>query len=268
MDLLHKRLFLLDMDGTLYLGDRLFDGTVDFLARVKAMDGRALFLTNNSSHSAETYVDKLARLGIAAAPADFLTSTQATIAYLRQELPGRLCYALGTAAFRRELALAGIHVTDQLQDDVEALVMGYDTELTYRKLEDACRLLGRDVPYIATNPDWVCPTDFGYVPDCGSISEALYRATGRRPYVIGKPQPDMVTMALAMTGRTAAEAVLIGDRLYTDIACGSRAGIDTILVLSGESTLADVEASEQRPTAIYPDIRAVERALAGAVVAD
>lgn len=264
MDLLRKKLFLLDMDGTLYLDDQVFDGTLDLLARVKAGGGRALFLTNNSSRSVHTYVEKLARLGIAAGEADFLTSTQATIAYLNQTLPGRLFYAFGTAAFRRELAEAGIRVTDRLQADVEGLVMGFDTELTFQKLDDACRLLGRDIPYIATNPDWVCPTDYGYVPDCGSISEALFRATGRRPQFIGKPQPEMVYMALAKADMAAADAVLIGDRLYTDIACGCNAGIDTILVLSGESTMDDVAVSDHPPTAIFPDIRAVERVLAGA----
>jgi len=135
--------------------------------------------------------------------------------------------------------------------------MGYDTELTYQKLEDACILLGRGVGYIATNPDWVCPTWYGFVPDCGSVSEMLYTATKRRPTFIGKPQPAMVEFALDKTGYKKEEAVVIGDRLYTDIACGVNAGISSIFVLSGEGTMEDLEKSEVKPEFVYDNIRAI-----------
>lgn len=249
-----KRLFLLDMDGTIYLDEELFDGSREFLAHVKAIGGRYLFLTNNSSRGADAYVQKMARLGIEATAADFLTSTDATILYLKKHLPGKKIYAFGTASFRGQLADAGIQVTDRLEDDVDVLLCGFDTELTFQKLEDACILLGRGVPFLATNPDWVCPTWYGFVPDCGSVCEMLFRATGRRPTVIGKPQPEMALLAMEQTGYSPAETLLVGDRIYTDIACGLAAGIDAALVLSGETTPEVLDQSEMKPTFVWDNI--------------
>ncbi|MBQ5442522.1 MAG: HAD hydrolase-like protein, partial [Oscillospiraceae bacterium] len=124
-----------------------------------------------------------------------------------------------------------------------------------QKLEDACILLGRGVDYIATNPDWVCPTWYGFVPDCGSVCEMLYRATKRRPYVIGKPRPDMVQLAMQSIGASAEETVVVGDRIYTDIACGVNAGVDTVLVLSGETKREDLAHSAVQPTFVLKDIK-------------
>ena len=249
-----KRLFLLDMDGTIYLDDRLFDGTAEFLAHVQAIGGRAMYLTNNSSKSVESYVDKLSRMGLRAAPEDFLTSVNATVLYLRQK-NHRKIYAFGTASFRQQLRQGGLPVTDVLAEDIDCLCMGFDTELTFQKLEDACILLNRGVEYVATNPDWVCPTWYGSVPDCGSVAEMLYRATGRRPRFIGKPEPDMVELAVKETNFTKEQTILLGDRLYTDIISGVRAGVDTVLVLSGEATLKDLAASDVKPTYVMKDIR-------------
>lgn len=249
-----KRLFLLDMDGTIYLDDRLFDGTAEFLAHVQAIGGRAMYLTNNSSKSVESYVDKLARMGLRAAPEDFLTSVNATVLYLRGK-NHRKIYAFGTASFRQQLRQGGLPVTDVLAEDIDCLCMGFDTELTFQKLEDACILLNRGVEYVATNPDWVCPTWYGSVPDCGSVAEMLHRATGRRPRFIGKPEPDMVELAVKETDFTKEQTILLGDRLYTDIKSGVRAGVDTVLVLSGEATLKDLAASDVKPTYVMKDIR-------------
>ncbi|MBQ8321252.1 MAG: HAD-IIA family hydrolase [Clostridia bacterium] len=257
MSLSEKKLFLLDMDGTIYLDSELFDGTMDFLREVKARGGRYLFLTNNSSKSASAYVDKLSRIGIESCENDFLTSTYATILYIKDKYPGRRFYALGTESFVNELLKAGVDVTTELSDDVFGIVMGNDNELTFKKLEDACKLLLRDIVYIATNPDWVCPTAFGYVPDCGSVAEMLWRATGKRPTFIGKPEPEMIYLALEKFGYKKSEAIMIGDRLYTDIASGYNAGIDTIFVLSGEGTLDDLKSSEVKPTYVMQNIREV-----------
>lgn len=254
-----KKLFLLDMDGTIYLGNNLFDGTLDFLQYVKKSGGRYLFLTNNSSRGVETYVEKLAKMGIPATEDDFLTSVHATAVYLEKKRYRKI-YALGTRSFRAQLQ--DFPLTTTPDEDVDCLLMGFDTELTFQKLEDASRILVRDgVDYIATNPDFVCPTAFGSVPDCGSVSQMLKNATGRLPYFIGKPQPDMVQLALAKTGFLPEDAVMIGDRLYTDIACGYNAGIDTLFVLSGEGTMEDVEKSEEKPTFILQNIRALHRLL-------
>ena len=249
-----KRLFLLDMDGTIYLGNHLFDGTLDFLSYVKRIGGRYIFLTNNSSKSVDKYIEKLALLGIKADDGDFFTSTNATTMYFEKH-PYKKIYAFGTRSFKKQLKEAGLNITDRLEDDIDCLCMGFDTELTFQKLEDACILLGRGVDYIATNPDWVCPTSYGYVPDCGSVSEMLYNATKRRPYFIGKPRPDIALLAIKKAGFTPDDTAIIGDRLYTDIACGINAGISTIFVLSGEGTMADVENSVQKPEFIYKDIR-------------
>lgn len=259
-----KRFFLLDMDGTIYLGDRLFDGTADFLNYVRASGGKYLFLTNNSSRSVEAYIERMARFGIRTQKDDFLTSVDALCVYLEKHgCRSKRLYALGTASFRRQLSDAGFSVTDRLEDKIDALVCGFDTELTFRKLEDACILLTRGVDFIAANPDWVCPTAWGYVPDCGSVCEMLFRATGRRPVFIGKPQPEMALLAMEKYGYRPEETVVIGDRIYTDIACGLNAGIAAALVLSGESTMQDVEASAEKPTHIYPDIRAILQDLTG-----
>ena len=261
--LTEKRLFLLDMDGTLYLDETLFPGTVPFLRSVRQGGGRYLFLTNNSSRSVDAYVAKLSRLGIEAAREDLLTSVDALIADLAKQPPYRLCYVFGTKSFQSQLREAGLPVTDRRSDEVDCLLIGFDTELTFQKLEDACILLNRGVDFIATNPDWVCPTWYGSVPDCGSVCEMLRRATGRAPRVIGKPQPAMALLALERTGFAPEQALMVGDRLYTDIAAGVNAGIDTAFVLSGEGTLADLEISEVKPTWVFEDIAALHRAWEG-----
>jgi len=253
-NLKNKKLFLLDMDGTIYLDTELFDGTIDFLEYVKSIGGRYMFVTNNSSKSVDKYIEKLASLGITSTTEDFLTSTNATITHLKK-INHKKIYAFGTESFRKQLTDAKLPITTKLEDDIDCLCMGFDTELTFQKLEDACILLGRGVDYIATNPDWVCPTWYGFVPDCGSVSEMLYNATKRRPQFIGKPQPAMVELAIEETGYTKEEAIVIGDRLYTDIACGVNAGISSAFVLSGEGTMEDLEKSEVKPEFVFKNIR-------------
>ena len=213
IDLKQKKLFLLDMDGTIYLGDTLFDGTKDFLRAVRERGGKYLFVTNNSSRSVTAYVDRLRGMGIDATADDFLTSVDALIWYMRGKYDGALMYAFGTRTFRQQLSEAGFHVTDKLEDGISLLVCGFDTELTFQKLEDACILLGRGVDFVATNPDWVCPTSYGSVPDCGSVCEMLYRATGRRPKFLGKPEPEMALLSMERWGFSPEETVLIGDRV-------------------------------------------------------
>jgi len=255
-DLKDKKLFLLDMDGTIYLDNDLFDGTLDFLEYVKNIGGKYMFLTNNSSKSVSKYIEKLASLGINAKEDEFFTSTQATVVYLKDKNYKKI-YALGTASFKEQLINEGFPITDKLEDDIDCLCMGFDTEITFQKLEDACILLNRGVDYIATNPDWVCPTWYGYVPDCGSISQILCNATKRMPKFIGKPQPDMINLAMNKTGYKPEETVIFGDRLYTDIASGVNAGISTVFVLSGEGTMEDLEKSDVKPEFVYENIRAV-----------
>ena len=255
-DLKNARLFLLDMDSTIYLDNDLFDGVTDFLAHIKAIGGKYLFLTNNSSKSVNKYIEKLSALGIPTTADDFLTSTDATIVYLKPKNYKKI-YAFGTTSFKEQLKAANLPITDRLEDDIDCLLMGFDTELTFKKLEDACILLNRGVDYIATNPDFVCPTWYGSVPDCGSVSAMLFNATKRRPKFIGKPQPEMALLAVEKTGFKREQTALIGDRLYTDIACGVNAGVNSVFVLSGEGTLEDLKTSDVKPDYIFKDIKEI-----------
>ncbi len=248
-----KKFYLLDMDGTIYLDNDLFEGVTEFLARIKKIGGKYMFVTNNSSKSVDKYIEKLDSLGIEACEDDFLTSTNAAIIHLKSKNYNKI-YAFGTESFKEQLRKASLPVTDVLEDDIDCLCMGFDTELTFKKLEDACILLNRGIDYIATNPDWVCPTWYGFIPDCGSVSEMLYNATKRRPKFIGKPQPEMINLAMEKYGYSQDDTIIFGDRLYTDIASGYNAGVTTVFVLSGEGTMEDVEKSEIKPDFIFNDI--------------
>jgi len=255
-DVKNVKLFLLDMDGTLYLDNELFDGVTEFLAYIKNIGGKYMFLTNNSSKSVDKYIEKLAGLGIASTADDFLTSVDATVVHLKSKNYKKI-YAFGTNSFKDQLRKSDLNITDKLEDGIDCLCMGFDSELTFQKLEDACILLGKGVDYVATNPDWVCPTWYGSVPDCGSVSEMLYNATKRRPLFIGKPEPAMAQLAMEKTGFKNFETAIIGDRVYTDIACGVNAGIISIFVLSGEGTMEDVEANEAKPDFIYKNVKEI-----------
>ena len=240
-DLQKCRLFLLDMDGTIYLDNRLFDGTVEFLDYIKGLGGRYIFLTNNSSKSVDRYIEKLNGMGISAQRDDFLTSTDITIEVLKKRGFKKI-YALGTESFKEQLRGAGLNTTDAPSAGIDCLCMGYDTELTYKKLVDACVLLKNGIAYIATNPDWVCPTDYGFVPDCGSVSEMLFA---------------MALSAMKLTGFGKDETAIVGDRIYTDIACGVNAGINTVFVLSGEGVMADIEKYGIRPDFIFENVKEI-----------
>ena len=253
MKLSEKKLFLMDMDGTLYLSDDLFDGSKEFLDRVRESGGRYVFLTNNSSRGTWSYMEKMARLGIETDAEDYLTSADVAESRLDKS---EVYYVCGTESLKRQLREAGFTLSEEASEDVTALLLGYDTELTYRKLEDSCILLGRGVRYFATHPDMVCPTWYGSAPDCGSVIEMLAVATGRRPErIFGKPRPDIAFAAMEKFGLTPEETCLVGDRVYTDIACGVNAGIDTVLVLSGEGTVEDIEHYGYKPTYVVKDIK-------------
>ena len=257
-----KKLFLFDMDGTLYLGDRLFPFTKDLLSAIKNRGARYLFMTNNSSKSVEEYVLKLKRLGIEADREDFITSSQATAYYLHSHFEGRRLYVAGTESLKAELRCEGFEITEE-PSEAEVAVTGYDTELTYKKLWDLSYMLTTrpSLPYIATNPDLVCPTEFGYVPDCGSVAIMIKNATGREPVVIGKPSPLMPLLAMERLGTIKSGACVIGDRIYTDVKSGLNAGITAILVMSGETTEAILKESADKPDLVLKDASEILEAL-------
>lgn len=260
--LLDKKLYLLDMDGTIYEDERVFDGTVDLLNLIEARGGRYMFLTNNSSRSVDDYVAKLRRLGIPGDRDSFFTSVDATELYLRENYPGALVYVQGTRSLVKGLLDKGLRVTEEEDPEADIVLVGFDTELTFEKLTRTCRMLRKaDRPFIATNPDFVCPVAGGFVPDCGSMCISIRYATGRTPKFIGKPEPTMVDIVRKDLGYSEEETVLIGDRLYTDIASGVNAHVDTILVLSGEATLKDLEESDVKPAYVLRDVKVLYEGL-------
>lgn len=255
------RLFLFDMDGTLYIGDRLFSFTRELLETIRSTGRRYLFLTNNSSKSVEDYIRKLEKMGISARYEDFLTSSQATAHYLKMHHPGKRLYVCGTRSLKEELSREGFPITGD-PEETQCIVMGFDTELTFRKLEDVSRMLcTRELPYIATNPDYVCPTEFGSVPDCGSVCDMLFHVSGRRPLVIGKPTALMPRLAMEKWGVPPGETLMVGDRIYTDIKSGLNAGTLTALVMSGETTPEILEASPDKPDLVLHDAGEILKAL-------
>jgi len=248
------KLYLFDMDGTLYIGNRLFPFTKELLEQIRLRGCQYIFMTNNSSKSVEDYIAKLASFGISTTRDDFLTSSQATAYYLEKHHKGKTLYVCGTQSLKKELSAQGFAVSDDISK-TECIVMGFDTELTFQKLHDVSYLLltQPDLPYIATNPDLVCPTEFGSVPDCGSVCEMIFNATGKRPVVIGKPSPLMPELAMEKLGIAPQNACVVGDRIYTDIKSGLNAGITGILVMSGETTEQILAESEDKPHLVLQD---------------
>ena len=257
-----KKLFLFDMDGTLYLGNWLYDFTLELLSTLRATGRQYLFMTNNSSKSVEDYVKKLNTMGITATREDFMTSSQATAYYLHKHHEGQKLYVCGTESLKEELRREGFTVTTDI-DEVECIVMGFDTELTFQKLHDVSFLLltQPELPYIATNPDYVCPTEFGSVPDCGSVCDMIYNATKKRPVVIGKPSPLMPQLAMEKLGVSKEETCVVGDRIYTDVKSGLNAGITGILVLSGETTREILAESPDKPHLVLEDASEILKAI-------
>ncbi len=245
MTLSDVKCFLLDMDGTFYLGGQLIEGSLDFIRKVVDSGRDFMFLTNNSSHNAEFYVKKLAGMGLDIDRRRVMTSGEATCEKLHELYPGKRAFVLGNAFLKAEFAEAGIPVDDANPDIV---VIGFDTSLTYAKMQAVCDFVRAGLPYIATHPDFNCPTETGFMPDIGAIMAFIEASTGRRPdLIVGKPHSGIVEAVLRRTGLSVSELAMVGDRLYTDIETGLRSGMLSILVMSGETTEAMLAASETRP---------------------
>ena len=256
-DLKHKKLFLLDMDGTIYNENTLFDGTKEFLSYLKENEIQYVFITNNSSRSVEDYVCKLRTMGIEATKEDFFTSTQASIVYLQDKYTNKKIYVQGTASLIKELCEGKIHVSTDVEEDIDAVLVGFDTELTSEKLRKTSELLTRKLPFIATNPDLACPVHFGFIPDCGSICQMLTNATGQQPLYIGKPNSLMVDLAMDKFSCNKEETVVVGDRLYTDIATGINSNVTAVCVLSGEAAVDDIVNGNIKPTFTFQSIKEI-----------
>lgn len=260
-----KKLFLLDIDGTICKGDNLIDGAGAFLEIIRQKGGQFIFITNNATRSTRDYIRFFRRLGVETDSEQYITAAYATIQYLKKHCAGKLIYGLATESFLQECRENGLRITTSLQPGIDCVLVSYDNQLNYDKIKDVCRLLTEGKPeYIATNPDLVCPVEFGYLPDCGAICNMIETATGKQPLFIGKPEPAMVEYALQLTGCTPEETLVVGDRLYTDILCGVNAGVDTALVLSGEATLQDAAAFAHPPRYLFPSVKELAAAIAPA----
>ena len=244
-------LFVLDMDGTFYLGDRILPGALDFIRQAEKMGKRYLFFTNNSSRSPKMYIEKLERMGCRIGREQIMTSGDVMIEYLKARRPGQTVYLLGTPALEESFKEAGIPLSDRQPDVV---VIGFDLTLTYEKLERACTFIRNGAEFLATHLDINCPTEDGFIPDCGSICAAVSLSTGKKPRFLGKPFAETVDMVLRVSGARREKTAFVGDRLYTDVATGVNNGARGILVLTGETKLSDLEASEIKPDGVYESL--------------
>jgi HAD superfamily hydrolase (TIGR01457 family) len=246
------RCFLLDMDGTFYLGEQLLEGALRFIDVLHQQGREFLFLTNNSSKDSQQYAEKITRLGLSISHEKVLTSGEATAMHIQGQKPGARVYIVGTPALENEFVERGFLLTQEMPDFA---VLGFDTTLTYAKMWTLCDLARAGVPYIATHPDYNCPTGAGFMPDIGAMIAFVKAATGREPdLIVGKPNPLFVEKAAERVGIPVSAMCMIGDRLYTDIALGATAGIPTILVLSGETQADEVPMSPHQPHYIFKDL--------------
>lgn len=237
-----KKLFLFDIDGTIAVGNTLYEGSRELLAYIERIGGRAYYITNNSTQSGWDYVKKFdSCFHLKTDEEQFVTSGFMTIRYLKKHFADKKIFVMGTASFIRELRNNGLTVTENPEPGIACVVAAYDSELTYAKLTAVCQVLSSsEVPFYATNPDLCCPIDFGFVPDCGAMCKMIEYATGKIPVYLGKPSEEVVRYCLEVSGFTKEQTIVIGDRLYTDIACGIHAGVDTCLVFTGEASPADL----------------------------
>ncbi len=252
-ELLDKiKLFVLDMDGTFYLGDEIFDGSLDFLEKVKEAGKEYIFFTNNSSKTADDYIKKLEKMNCHITKKDIMTSGDVTIKYIKEKYPESKVYLLGTPTLENNFKEAGIRLTQEAPDIV---VVAFDTTLTYEKLEKACNFIRNGAIYLATHLDINCPVKDGFIPDCGAMCALISLSTGKSPKYLGKPYGETLDMILQVTGYQKEQIAFVGDRLYTDIATGVKNGSNGLLVLTGETKLEEVEDSDVQPTAIFQSLK-------------
>lgn len=247
------KLFVFDLDGTLYLGDKVLPGAHEIIEALEASpDYKYVYLTNNSSRAARDYITRLKGLGFLCSDENIMSSSMATARYLIENYSGQGVYLVGTNAFYDELKDCGINLSE---DNATVVCVGFDTELTFDKLNKATHFLRRGAAFVAANPDCVCPMPEDEVlPDCGSICALLTACTGREPFYIGKPNPQMLYMLSENLGISLSQIAVVGDRLYTDIAVAENAGAVSVCVLSGETNREMIKSSPVKPQYVFPSV--------------
>ena len=265
-----KKLFVFDMDGTIYLGGIPFDFAVRFINNLREAGKRILFFTNNASHSPEFYLDKLTRLGFSPTMDEICTSGNVTAAFLQRKREGGKVYLLGTPELYDQFVSYGIDMVNDRDGkwdgrEADITVTSFDTTLTYEKLTVACDFIRGGAEYLCTHPDFNCPTETGFIPDSGAIAACVTASTGVTPTYFGKPYRETVEMISEITGAAKEDMIIFGDRLYTDIATGRRHGITAALVLTGETKIEDVESApeEEKPDILIASLKIAEDMMFG-----
>ncbi len=252
----NTKLFVLDMDGTIYLGDRVFPQAVEFVSKAKAAGRKIIYFTNNASKNPVIYYEKLIRMGFKAERNEIITSGDVTAGYLNKYHPGEPVYLVGTPALEQSFAAYGI----RLSENADIVVSSFDTTVTYKKLETACRLIRNGATFYSTHPDLNCPTEDGFIPDSGSICALITASTGKKPKYFGKPYKETAGLISQFSGIPFENTCVVGDRLYTDIALGKNNGITSVLVLTGETKPEDVN-EQNSPDYMFSDIGEIIRFL-------
>ena len=241
------------MDGTFYLGEQIIDGSLEFINKVIETGRKFLFFTNNSSKTPELYIQRLEKMGCKISRNGIMTSGDVTIRYLNTHYKGKSVYLMGTEVLKNSFRENGIILVEESQPDV--VVAAFDIELTYQKLEHACTYIRNGAVFLATHLDINCPTETGFIPDCGSFCSAISLSTGKQPQYLGKPFAETLDTILSIEGFRKEEVAFVGDRLYTDVAAGVQNGAKGILVLSGETQPADLSVSAIKPDGVFLNLR-------------
>lgn len=251
-----KKLFLFDIDGTIAVGDTLYEGSRELLEYIDSIGGKAYYITNNSTRSGSDYVAKFKKaFNLDTTEDQFITSGYMTLKFLLENYKDKKIFVLGTASFVAELKKNGLDITEVCEDGISVVVVAYDSELSYEKLTQVSKVLfTMDVPFYGTNPDLRCPIDFGFIPDCGAICDMITQTTDKKPIYLGKPSKSVVDLCLELSGFSKEETLVIGDRLYTDIACGINGGVDTCVVFTGEATKEDMLSTEYKATYEFENV--------------
>ena len=264
-ELKNIKLFVLDMDGTIYLGDKILPGAIEFVKTARESGRKVAFFTNNASHTTEFYVQKLTKLGFSPTPDEIMTSGDVTIEFLKRHRAGKSVYLVGTPELVENFRENGIPMLEGNEDKADIVVTSFDTTLTYEKMDNACRLVRNGAEYLSTHPDFNCPTETGFIPDSGAIAAFVTASTGKTPTYFGKPYRETVEMISEATGVSVDKMCIFGDRLYTDIALGKKHGVTAVLVYSGETTPEDVEAATvaEKPDYAFPSLDEVDQVMFG-----